>query len=54
MSGSGLNLELAKDAMRQAGFKLGVKTEFVVGDETTRQPKKQDLPKTCIPFQHAK
>ncbi|KAJ2758828.1 39S ribosomal protein L16, mitochondrial [Coemansia nantahalensis] len=50
----GLNTELAKDALRQAGFKMGVPTEFVVANELTRQPKKCDLPPTTIPFQQAK
>lgn len=54
MSGPGLNRELAKDAFRQAGFKLGVPTEFVAKDEKTRQPPKDQLPATCVPFQHAK
>ncbi|KAJ1733671.1 39S ribosomal protein L16, mitochondrial [Coemansia biformis] len=54
LSGAGLNTELAKDAMRQAGFKLGVPTEFVIANEQTRQPKKSELPPTFIPFQHAK
>ncbi|KAI9506326.1 39S ribosomal protein L16, mitochondrial [Coemansia spiralis] len=54
MRGNGLNIELAKDAMRQASFKLGVPSEFVVTDEKTKQPKKEDLPPTTIPFQQAK
>ncbi|KAJ2162425.1 39S ribosomal protein L16, mitochondrial [Coemansia sp. RSA 552] len=54
ISGPSLNTELAREAMRQAGFKLGVPTEFVVGSELTRQPKKSELPPTVIPFQHAK
>ncbi|KAJ2832551.1 39S ribosomal protein L16, mitochondrial [Coemansia sp. 'formosensis'] len=52
--GPGLNTELAKDAMRQAGFKLGVPTEFVIANDETRQPKKEDLPPTNIPFLQAK
>ncbi|KAJ2707794.1 39S ribosomal protein L16, mitochondrial [Coemansia spiralis] len=54
LRGAGLNTELAKDAMRQAGFKMGVPTEFVIANEQTRQPKKCDLPPTTIPFQQAK
>ncbi|KAJ2785955.1 39S ribosomal protein L16, mitochondrial [Coemansia javaensis] len=54
LRGAGLNTELAKDALRQAGFKLGVPTEFVVANEHTRQPSKADLPPTFIPFQQAK
>ncbi|KAJ2615141.1 39S ribosomal protein L16, mitochondrial [Coemansia sp. RSA 1365] len=54
LKGPGLNKELAKDALRQAGFKLGVRTEIVIADETNRQPKKCDLPPTTVPFQQAK
>ncbi|KAJ1818609.1 39S ribosomal protein L16, mitochondrial [Coemansia sp. RSA 2599] len=54
LSGPGLNNELAKDAIRQAGFKLGVPTEFVVKNDATKQPKKSEMPPTSIPFQHAK
>ncbi|KAJ1822647.1 39S ribosomal protein L16, mitochondrial [Coemansia sp. RSA 2671] len=54
MCGPGLNTELAKDAIRQAGFKLGVPTEFVIANDQTRQPKKEDMPPTTIPFLHAK
>ncbi|KAJ2304605.1 39S ribosomal protein L16, mitochondrial [Coemansia sp. RSA 2706] len=54
MSGPSLNTELAKEAMRQAGFKMGVATEFVERNQATAQPKKSELPKTCLPFQHAK
>ncbi|KAJ1667843.1 39S ribosomal protein L16, mitochondrial [Coemansia sp. RSA 1813] len=54
IKGAGLNTELAKEAMRQAGFKLGVANEFVVANEQTRQPKKCDMPPTTIPFQQAK
>ncbi|KAJ2606966.1 39S ribosomal protein L16, mitochondrial [Coemansia sp. RSA 1804] len=54
MKGTGLNTELAKDAMRQAGFKLGVASEFVAASDLTRQPSKCDMPPTTIPFQQAK
>ncbi|KAJ2703223.1 39S ribosomal protein L16, mitochondrial [Coemansia sp. IMI 203386] len=54
LSGPGLNNELAKDAIRQAGFKLGVPTEFVIKNDATKQPKKNEMPPTNIPFQHAK
>ncbi|KAJ1843106.1 39S ribosomal protein L16, mitochondrial [Coemansia sp. RSA 2703] len=54
IKGPGLNTELAKDAIRQAGFKLGVPTEFVIKSEATQQPKKNEMPPTTIPFQHAK
>ncbi|KAJ2783415.1 39S ribosomal protein L16, mitochondrial [Coemansia interrupta] len=54
IKGPGLNTELAKDAIRQAGFKLGVPTEFVIRNEATKQPKKDAMPPTTIPFQHAK
>ncbi|KAJ1897523.1 39S ribosomal protein L16, mitochondrial [Kickxella alabastrina] len=54
LKGPGLNNELAKDALRQAGFKLGVPTEFVIKNEATKQPKKADMPPTTIPFQQAK
>ncbi|KAJ2559002.1 39S ribosomal protein L16, mitochondrial [Coemansia sp. RSA 1933] len=54
LKGTGLNAEIAKESMRQAGFKLGVASEFVIANEKTRQPSKTDLPPTTIPFQHAK
>ncbi|KAJ1644872.1 39S ribosomal protein L16, mitochondrial [Coemansia erecta] len=54
LSGPGLNNELAKDAIRQASFKLGVPTEFVIKSDATKQPKKSEMPPTTTPFQHAK
>ncbi|KAJ1941705.1 39S ribosomal protein L16, mitochondrial, partial [Linderina pennispora] len=54
LQGPGLNAELAKDALRQAGFKIGVPTEFVIKNDETKQPKKADLPPTTVPFHHAK
>ncbi|KAJ2382590.1 39S ribosomal protein L16, mitochondrial, partial [Coemansia sp. RSA 2559] len=54
IKGTGLNAAMAKESMRQAGFKIGVASEFVVANEQTRQPKKGDLPPTTIPFMHAK
>ncbi|PVU95206.1 hypothetical protein BB560_005879 [Smittium megazygosporum] len=52
LGGPNLTLETAKEAFRIASYKLPVKTEFVVLNEHTKQPK--EFPPTTPPFKHAK